>query len=164
MKNPLSRCLLVLSFFAFASVPGFALPRDAAAVLNRCGKPLKGDEIILDNSVAGGHRALKYERGTLHFDKVAMDGWTFIAGDHRKLKGLDAEHMAKYMPCLTDGLADSAKPEPIKLITATKRLEQTAKRDFKYIILSALVFLAFAGLILWLMSKRTRPDEVEEAY
>ena len=75
-------CLLLLALFL---LPQFALagPRDAAAVLNRCGKPLKGDQIILESTVAGGRRVLSYERGTLNFDKVSSLGWTFTYANHR---------------------------------------------------------------------------------
>ena len=48
-------CLLLL-----VPATAFAGPRDAEAVLNRCGKPLKGDDTVLDNSAAGGYRLLRY--------------------------------------------------------------------------------------------------------
>ena len=67
------RALLALLLFPLlAGSPLLAAPRDAAAVLNRCGNPLKGDTTILESTVTGGRRLLNYERGTLHFDKVAV--------------------------------------------------------------------------------------------
>ena len=146
---------------ALALAPAaIALPRDAAAVLNRCGIPLRGDEIVLDNSVAGGHRTLKYERGTLVFDRFANDGWSFSYGAHGKRKNLNAEQMDVFMPCLKDALADSALPEPFKTITPLKRVEVSAKRSYRTLVLVVLAALVVIGLILYLLSLR-RKDEAE---
>lgn len=162
MKKRLLRprlALLALSLTLAGALPAVAAPRDAVAVLNRCGHPLKGDDTILENTVTGGHRTLKYERGTLNFNRVANDGWTFVNGTHRKAANLDAEAMEKFMPCLRDALADSAAPEPIQPITPLTRVEVSAKRDFKQLIAYTLAFLVALGLFLYWLSKRPKDDE-----
>ena len=161
MLSSCSRTTVLVCLVLCSGYPALALPRDAVAVLNRCGKPMKGDETILDNSVAGGHRTLRYERGYLHFDKVAQDGWSFVSGEHHRKTDLSADEMEVYMPCLKDALADSAAPEPIKQITSVNRLESTAKRDYKQIVFGALALIIFSGLALAALSRR-KPLEVEE--
>lgn len=138
-----------LLYLVTASVaPAFAGPRDAVAVLNRCGKPLKGDEVIYENTVAGGRRLLTYESGVLHFDRVQNDGWTFKFGTHGKTDNLTPDEMAKYMPCLTDALADSMAAGPIKPLTETQRVMYDAKTEYKRIILWSLGGLVATGLVL----------------
>jgi hypothetical protein len=157
------RTLLTLSLCAALLSPeAFAAPRDAAAVLNRCGKPLKGEETILEDTVSGGRRILSYERGTLTFEKVANIGWTFAYGSHRKQDHLTAEQMEKYMPCLKDALADSAAPEPLVTITPVERAEVSVKRDFKVMIAYTLGFLVLLGIAFYIWSRRTREVETEE--
>ena len=158
MKTFLISCALLAS-----AAPCFAGPRDADAVLNRCGRPLKGDVTVLDNSVAGGHRELKYQRGDLHFDKVAMAGWTFTYGSHKHGDHLTAEEMGAVMPCLTRALADSASPEPLKTITPVERVASSAKENFKQMILWGGIAIVVIGLILLVLSRRRPEDESEEA-
>ena len=109
------KSFILLLLLLSASVPLFAQEgaRDAMAVLNRCGKPLKGDDTVFTN--ADSHRTLLYERGTLLFDRVGDNGWKFVSGSHKKQKNLSADQMAVFMgPCLKLALADSAAPAPIK--------------------------------------------------
>jgi hypothetical protein len=149
MKTPrklLSICA-PLSLLLAGVVPALAGPRDAVAVLNRCGKPLKGDEIIYENTVAGGRRILSYERGTLNFNRVGNDGWTFTFGVHDK-QDLDADGMVKHMPCLKDALADSAAAGPIQELTETQRVVYDAKTAYKKIILYGLSGLVVVGLVI----------------
>jgi hypothetical protein len=146
----------------FCSLPACAAPRDAASVLNRCGKPLKGDETILESTVTGGRRILSYERGEIHFDKVANDGWTFSYGSHKKQTHLTAEQMEKYMPCLKDALTLSAEPEPLKMITPVQRVEVSVKRDYKAVVLYTLLFLVVLGLFFLWWARREREEEVIE--
>jgi hypothetical protein len=146
-KKLLNSCA-VLSIALGSAAPALAGPRDAVAVLNRCGKPLKGDEIIYENTVAGGRRILSYERGTLHFDRMLNDGWTFKFGTHKKETDLDAEQMAKFMPCLKDALADSAAEGPIQQLTEAQRVVYDAKVEYKKIILYGLGGLVVVGLVL----------------
>ena len=159
----MKRCSLpalafTLLFFATAA---WAAPRDAAAVLNRCGKPLKGETTILEDTVAGGRRILSYERGTLTFDKVANIGWTFSYGTHKKADHLTAEQMEKFMPCLKDALADSAAPEPLAKVTPVQRVEVSLKRSFKTLILYVFAGLAVVGIALFAFS-RSRRQSVED--
>ncbi len=158
---------LLLSFIlllSFAANPAFADPRDSAAVLNRCGKPLKGEETILEDTVAGGRRLLMYERGTLTFNKVANIGWTFSYGSHGKQDHLTAEQMEKYMPCLKDALADAAAPAPLVRITPVQRVEVSMKRDFKVLIAYTVAGLGVLGIIFYIWSRRTRDTEAEEEF
>lgn len=150
-------CLLLLALFL---LPQFALagPRDAAAVLNRCGKPLKGDQIILESTVAGGRRVLSYERGTLNFDKVSSLGWTFTYANHRKLAHLNADEMVKYMPCLKDALADSASSEPLVVITPITRVEVSMKRSYKKLVLYTLALLALLGVGFFFLSRKNNDE------
>ena len=157
-----NKAFLTWMLLLSSASPLLALPRDAAAVLNRCGKPLRGDEEVLDNSVAGGHRQLRYERGILHFDKVAMDGWTFVYGTHRKQDHLPADQMAKFMPCLTDALADSAAPEPLRHITAVERVETSMKRSYLQLVIWAFALICLSGLVLLLPGMRKRQEPVDE--
>jgi hypothetical protein len=151
--------LLVATSFAMAG------PRDAAAVLNRCGKPLKGDETILEDTVTGGRRILNYERGEIHFDKVANVGWTFAYGTHRKKDHLNAREMETYMPCLKDALAESASLEPLVLITPAERVEVSVKRSFKTLILYTFAGLVVIGLVLLGWSRRARSrEDAEEGF
>ncbi len=146
-QKVLSKCAL-LYLVAATAAPAFAGPRDAVAVLNRCGKPLKGDEIIYENTVAGGRRMLSYERGVLHFDRVQNDGWTFTYGTHKKLDNLDVDQMSKYMPCLKDALADSMAEGPIKHMTETQRVMYDAKTEYKKIVLWGLGGLVVTGIVI----------------
>jgi hypothetical protein len=150
---------LTLAVFALSALPAHALPRDAEAVLNRCGQPLQGEEIVYDNSITGGHRTLKYERGTLLFDRFENKGWTFHSGSHRKLHDLNADQMAEFMPCIKDAMADSAAPEPIKQITSVQRVEVSLKRAVKTVIMGCMVFLAVLGVFLFWLSKRPQNTE-----
>ena len=150
---------LILAVTFSSALPASAAPRDAEAVLNRCGKPLKGDDIVLDNSLSGGHRILKYERGFLYFDRLANDGWTFKYGMHNKQTNLNADEMSKYMPCLKDGLMDSASTAPIKKMTSVQRVEVSMKRAYKTVVLSTFVFLILLGGLFYLLSKRTPNTE-----
>jgi hypothetical protein len=150
----------LLSLIAGSVVPAFAGPRDAVAVLNRCGKPLKGDEIIYENTVAGGRRILSYERGILHFDRQLNDGWTFKYGTHKKQDNLDAEEMAKFMPCLTDALKDSAAEGPIKQMTEAQRVVYDAKTEYKKIIFYGLGGLVVVGVVLAAWPKSKEEEEV----
>ncbi len=153
MKKYLLALLLTASISS--ALPAAAAPRDAEAVLNRCGKPLKGDDIVLDNSPSGGHRILKYERGFLYFDRLANDGWTFRYGMHKKQTNLEAEEMSKFMPCLKDGLADSASAAPIRKMTSLGRVEVSMKRAYKTVVLSTFLFLILLGGVFYLLSRRT---------
>jgi hypothetical protein len=159
--RPFASRLLPLSLLAstFLALPALAAPRDAVAVYNRCGKPLKGDEIIYENTVAGGRRILSYERGTLHFDRVGNDGWTFRFGTHRKLENLDAEQMEKYMPCLKDALADSAADAPIHELTEGQRVIYSAKLMYKKLVIYTLLGLVLLGIIFFIWSKQQSEEE-----
>jgi len=150
-KSALTAALL-LCFLA--ATPALALPRDAEAVLNRCGQPLRGDETIYENTVAGGHRILHYERGILNFDRVANDGWTFTYGTHGKQDHLNADQMSAFMPCLKDGLADSASPAPLVKVTAMDRAAVSFKRSLREVMLATTGFLLILGIFFILWSKR----------
>lgn len=150
---------LLIVLFLSTTVPAAALPRDAEAVLNRCGKPLQGDDIILDNSLAGGHRTLKYERGYLTFDRVGNDGWTFRSGEHRKVQNLDADAMGAFMPCLKDALADSASAAPLQKMTSLGRVEVSMKRAIKTVMLGIFAFLILLGGFFYLLSRRPQNTE-----
>ena len=136
-----------------------ATPRDVAAVLNRCGNPLHGDQTILENTVAGGHRLLRYERGTLSFDKVRNDGWTFTSGTHGNETALNADQMSAFMPCLRDALADSASSAPLPQFTAFNRVEVSAKRAYKSLIAYSLILLAILGVFFLVLSRRPQHNE-----
>ena len=157
-RKLLSFCALAYLILAGVA-PASAGPRDAVAVLNRCGKPLKGDEVIYENTVAGGRRILSYERGTLNFNRVGNDGWTFTFGSHQKGEALDADGMAKYMPCLKDALADSEAQGPIKQLSETQRVVYDAKMEYKKIIMYTLGGLVVFGIVIAVWPK----GEHEEA-
>ena len=156
--------LPVFLFLAAALTPAFAGPRDAASVLDYCGHPLKSDTIILEDTVAGGRRILSYERGDIHFDKVANIGWTFTYGSHRKLDHLTAEQMEKYMPCLKLALAASAAPEPLPKVTPVQRVEVSVKHSYKEVVLFTVVFLAvlWLGYLWYLRGTREQEEPIEE--
>ncbi len=145
--------------FFLLSNPVHALPRDADAVLNRCGAPLRGDETILENTVAGGRRILHYTRGTLNFDKVATQGWTFTFGQHGKQNHLNADQMGRYMPCLKDALADSASAAPLTPVTSLDRVTTSMKRSLKEIILYSVGLLIVLGAFFALWSRRSSHEE-----
>ena len=146
--------LVVVSICAVEPVK--AMPRDAIAVLNRCGKPLKGDEIIYEsNTTAGGRRLLSYERGILHFDRVGNSGWTFSYGSHKNLDHLDAATMNQYLPCLKDALQDSAADAPIQTLTSTQRVVYSAKQYYKKLVIYSLASLALIGIVFLIPTRRT---------
>jgi len=153
MRKLLTISCLALSLLS-ATTSAFSLPRDAYAVLNRCGKPLKGDETIYENTVAGGRRILRYERGTLNFDRQANDGWSFTYGEHKDGTKLGADEMANFMPCLRDALADSASAAQIPTVTSINRVETSMRRQLGAVILGGLGFIALMGLIFFVMSRR----------
>ena len=142
--------VLLLVFAATLSAQEGA--RDADAVLNRCGKPLRGDNTVYTN--AGSTRALLYERGTLLFTRVGDHGWKFVSGTHKKQEGLSAEQMAVTMPCLRLALADSAAPEPLQPITPVQRLATSAKQSYKELILYTLLGLVVLGILFFGLSRR----------
>ncbi len=154
MKN------LLLSSAAFAAlflVPSIqALPRDAVATLNQCGQPLFGDETILENTLAGGRRLLKYERGTLSFNRVARDGWTFTGGVHHDQTVLNAAQMEQYMPCLKDALADSAASGPLPVVTTYGRAQSSLKRAYQTVVVGTLSSLCLLGAGFFFMARRSR--------
>ena len=140
---------LLLGFVAVLTLcqaPAFAGPRDYAAVLNRCGKPLRGEETILEDTVAGGRRILSYERGELRLRQGSQPGMDVQpTGSIGKKDHLDANVMEKYMPCLKDALAESSSPEPLVTITPVQRVEVSVKRDYKVIVLYTLLGL----VVVW---------------
>ncbi len=150
-------CLFAIGFLL--SVPALAAPRDAQAVLNRCGKPLKGDEIILESTVSGGRRLLEYERGTLTFEKVANIGWTFAYGSRKKQDHLTAEQMEKYMPCLKDALEDSANPAPLVIFTPVQRVEVSLKRSMRQLIIYTSIFILIMGALAYWFYHRGKERE-----
>ena len=152
-----SACLAIISLLF--SAPTMALPSDAAAVLNRCGKPLKGDEIIYEHTIAGGRRILSYERGTLNFDRVGNEGWTFTYGSHKKQDHLNAEQMDHFLPCLKDALADSASAAPIKVMTTSQRVAYDAKHMYKQLIFGSLGFLVVLGLGFLIVGRSKNEEE-----
>ena len=156
------RKLILAAYSLLLTLPAFAGPRDYLAVLNRCGAPTLGDTTIYENNtVAGGRKLVKYLRGTLHFDRVGNDGWTFIYGEHEKQDRLSAEQMAAHMPCLTPALADSAAAAPLPVIKADQRLAFSAKYHAKLLLGLGLllVVLVVGGVLLG----RRRAKEEEEA-
>ena len=158
MKNLLFRCALGTSLLASVA-PAFAGPRDAAAVLNRCGSPFKGDETILENTVAGGRRLLNYQRGTLTFNRVGNDGWTFVSGDHRGLKALNAEQMAEFMPCLKEGLADSTAPGALPQLSGVARTGLSLQDPFARVIALGLLLVGLIGGLFALIARRFKAAE-----
>lgn len=142
------------------SLPAYAGPRDAAAVLNRCGRPLEGDHIILEDTVAGGRRILSYERGVMHFDKVGANGWTFAYGSHKKDLHLDEQQMGQVMPCFSLAMADSMAPLPLPPETPTKRVAASMRQNIKLVMIWAAVIVLVCGVIIFVLPRR----ETEEAY
>ena len=142
------------------AIPALAMPRDAVAVLNRCGKPLKGDEIIYENTVAGGRRILSYERGILNFDRVGNDGWTFRYGTHKSADHLGVADMEKFLPCLKDALADSAADAPIRQLTEGQRVMYSAKLMYKKLVIYSLSGLVLLGIVFFIWSKQQTEEEV----
>ncbi len=152
--------LLLMALAISAPVQAQEGARDAFAVLNRCGKPLKGDDTLYTNT--GSTRTLNYERGTLLFTRVGDAGWKFVSGSHKSQTDLNATQMAAFMPCLTQALADSAAPEPIKHVTPVERMEVSAKHSAKQIVLFTIVGLVVIGLIFLLLSRRKPSDADDE--
>ena len=149
--------LLLLTLWI--SLPLMAAPRDAISALNRCGDPMQGDSTILENTVAGGRRILTYERGSLHFDKMGNDGWTFSYGTHGKLDHLNAKQMEEYMPCLKESLADSASPAPLVMLTRMQRAETSDRSMYKTLSVYGLAFLVTVCAVLVAFSRRSKAAE-----
>ncbi len=151
----------LLAVLCFTGVSSYAGPRDAAAVLNRCGAPTLGDTTIYEaHTLSGGRRIFKYIRGTVNFNRVQNDGWTFTFGSHGKEENLTAEEMDKYMPCLTAALADSASAGPIRPITESARVEASMKHEYKLLILGTLGVLLL--LVVAYFITRTKEEEEDD--
>ena len=134
--------------------------RDADAVLNRCGTPLKGDDTVYTNELST--RTLKYERGTLVFNRVGNEGWKFDHGSHKKQQNLNAQQMAAFLPCLPLALADSAKPAPLKKVSAVDRIEVSARHSYQQVILYTIIGLVLLGVIFYVLSRRKPEDPDDE--
>ena len=143
------------------ATPAFAGPRDAEAVLNRCGRPLGGDRTILDDSVSGGRRILSYERGTMYFDKVAATGWTFSYGSHKKQEHMNESEMSETMPCFKLAMADSLASAPLPHETTAKRLETTMKEHIRQVALGGIGLIVFCGIVIFAWP-RSRPQPLYE--
>ena len=151
---PISFAFLLLNV-----VSARALPRDAEAVLNHCGTPLHGDETIYEDTVAGGQRILHYGRGTLFFNRVANNGWTFMYGQRSGQGHLSIDQMSVYMPCLQEALIESASSAPLVRVTAIDRAQASIKRSLREVILACMLFLACLGFIFLLWSRRPSNSE-----
>ncbi len=114
-----------------------------------------------NHTVAGGRRILEYLSGTINFDRVGNDGWTFTYASHGKRDHLTVEQMGEYMPCLTVALADSASPEPLKRVTAAERVETSMKRPYEKLILGSLLLLVLLTVVYFVFGRRTSWDEDE---
>ncbi len=127
-----------------------------------CGDATLGDTTIYENhTVAGGRRILEYLSGTINFDRVGNDGWTFTYASHGKRDHLTAEQMGEYMPCLTVALPDSASPEPLKRVIAAERVETSMKRPYEKLILGLLLLLVLLTVVYFVFGRRTSGDEDE---
>ena len=157
------RLLAALVFAGLLVVPAAqAGPRDATAVLLHCGQATLGDTIIYENhTVAGGRRILKYIAGTVNFDRVGNDGWTFTFGSHGKKEHLTAQEMDEYMPCLTIALADSASPEPLKEVTTKERVETSMKRPYEKLIGGSLIVLLLLTIAYFFFGRKSDTDDSE---
>ena len=153
----LALCLSTLMMIV--PTAALALPRDAEAVLNHCGTPLHGDETIYEDTVAGGRRILHYGRGTLYFDRMANNGWTFTYGQRSGQGHLSLDQMSVYMPCLQDALIESASSSPLVRVTAVDRATASIKRSLQEVILASLLFLVVLGFVFLLWSRRPTNDE-----
>ena len=161
MRRNAFTCLFALLLATATFVPSaHASPRDASAVLLHCGQATLGDTTIYENhTVAGGRRILKYISGTLNFDRMGNDGWTFTFGSHGKREHLTAQEMDRYMPCLTVALADSASPEPLKPVTAAERIETSMKRPYEKLIGAALALLLVLTIAYFLFGRKRDTDD-----
>ncbi len=157
MKRIAALCLLLACSQPFIAQEG---SRDALAVLNRCGKPLKGDDTVYTNEKST--RTLNYQRGTLLFERVGDQGWKFVSGSHKNDKNLTAQQMAAFMPCLTLALADSAAPEPLKPVSSVQRMQVSMKDSYKQLVLYTLAGLVVLGLIFFASSRRRSTDSDDE--
>ena len=158
MKKPVS--LFLFLFSASLCTPAQEGQRDADAVLNRCGKPLKGDDTLYTNE--GSTRTLEYERGNLVFVRVGNEGWKFDHGTHKKELNLNAKAMATFFPCLPLALADSASPAPLKNVSAVQRLEVSAAHSPLQIILAIMAAFVVLFTIMNILRRRKRNDQVDE--
>jgi len=153
--------MFFLVFFMLIAGSALAAPRDVAAVLNRCGPPIKGDETILEDTPAGGRRILSYESGTLYFNKLGGDGWTFSYGSHGGADHLTAPQMELYLECLKPALADSAAAAPLVALTPVERAEDNlkGKGQVESVVAYSIGSLAVLGLILLWFARRGRAVE-----
>ena len=158
---PLRTAILLLAATSLL-LTAHAGPRDVSAVLLHCGDATLGDTTIYENhTVAGGRRILKYLSGTLNFDRVGNQGWTFTSGSHGKKDQLTAAQMDPYMPCLTVALTDSASPEPLQPVTAKERIETSMKKPYEKLIGGALLLLLLLTILYFIFGRRK--DEDDEA-
>ena len=154
--------VLALTATALLGLPSSAHagPRDASAVILHCGQATLGDTTIYENhTVAGGRRILKYFSGTINFDRVGNDGWTFTFGSHGKEEHLTAEQMDGYMPCLTVALADSAGPGPLRPVTAAERVETSMKRPYEKLIGGCLALLLALTILYLIFGRRAKEED-----
>jgi hypothetical protein len=159
LNHRLQCALTILGLLVFVPATQ-AAPRDATAVLLHCGDATLGDTTIYENhTVAGGRRILKYLSGTINFDRVGNDGWTFTYGAHGKRDHLSAAEMDRYMPCLTIALADSAAREPLKPVTTAERVETSMKKPYEKLIGSSLLLLLVITVVYFLFGRKPESDD-----
>ena len=152
----LSSALLSVSF---VSTPVQAAPRDATAVLLHCGNATLGDTTIYEpHTVAGGRRILKYLAGTLNFNRVGNDGWTFVDGSHGKHEHQTAEQMGRQMPCVAVALANSAAAAPLAPVSTAERVETSMKRPYEKLIVSSMAILALLTAAYFIWGRTPEPD------
>jgi len=147
---------------ALGTLQAHAGPRDAEAVLNRCGAPLKGDKIVLEDTVSGGRRILSYERGTIVFEKEGVNGWTFLDASARHREHLNQDQLGEIMPCFKAALADSLASEPLPHENKVKRVEFSIKENLEKVILWTVGSLFVLGLIFFIFTRGR--EEQEEIY
>ena len=158
--NLLPKALMVLIAGALLMSNANAGPRDAAAVLLHCGDATLGDTTIYENhTLAGGRRILKYLSGTVNFDRVGNEGWTFTFASHGKRDRLTAAEMDQYMPCLTVALADSASPEPLKPVTTQERIATSMKKPYEKLIGGAMLMLLLLTAVYFLFGRKKDEEE-----
>ena len=151
---------MVLIAGALLTPTASAGPRDASAVLLHCGNATLGDTTIYENhTIAGGRRILKYFSGTLNFDRVGNEGWTFSFASHGKRDRLTAAEMDQYMPCLTVALADSASPKPLRPVSTQERIATSMKKPYEKLIGGALLLLLLLSVVYFVFRRRRDSED-----
>jgi hypothetical protein len=144
----------LLFLFSFCTVPVFALPSEAAAVLEQCGAPTSQSHGISPLN-ARDERNLVYGDLTMHF--TPMDGsWSFTTAWRSHLP-VTRNELARQMPCFARAMQEAAAaPQPVVDPTIAQETTQVKTVNFGIPYFWWIVVLTIVLLVVGLWPRKPR--------